>query len=163
GLFAESGNLMDGLDWIGKNHDKIQVANISLSDYLDCDGTCPVCKEVDYLSSLGVTVVVGLGNMCDDETTTDTIRRVASPAAASSAITVAGSDDRHTQDLANDIPPDRHVYGPRFVGDTADMSLEGQKPDLTAPSVGIVSMSLPTDPDSPRTADSYEMDSGTSY
>lgn len=165
-LFADGGDFMRGLDWIGNHNDKgiarITVMNISLSDGIDCDGNCPACQAVEKLASEGVTPVVGLGNRNDDDIA-DAIRRVPSPAAASSAITVGGSDDLRSVIRVGDATFTGHLIGPRFVGGVPDPDATGEKPDFVAPSRNIVSLSIPGIPGAPRDSDFYDSDSGTSY
>lgn len=163
-LFATGSDFMRGLDWIALHKDEYEIAvvNISLSDGVDCDGTCPACEAVNELSSLGVAIVAGLGNRNDDDTA-DVIRRVPSPAAASAAITVGGTDDLRSVNRSGDTTFAGHLIGPRYVGGVEDTDPAGQKPDLAAPSRNIVSLGLPESPLALPGDDAYSAESGTSF
>ncbi|MEK7314978.1 MAG: S8 family serine peptidase, partial [Candidatus Eisenbacteria bacterium] len=152
--FDESadGDVMQGIDWVGINRDtySIDVANFSISDGRDCNGNCAVCEAVNYLAALGIVPVAGFGNAdcekvsdCEDKTTdlTPGERRVATPAAASYAISVAGTNGGDSVSRADDKLYTLHLKGPRMTktatGTYVETGILGNKPDLAAPAENI--------------------------
>jgi len=152
--FEDDGDIMRGIDWVGENKAvwTIGVANISLSNGIDCDGLCAVCEAVNYLAAIGIVPVVGIGNAVNAADKGS--RRVGTPAAASYAITVGGTDDGDTIARTGDIEWSGSLIGPRLTSTGGDSGPLGQKPDLSAPAEDIRSLDF---------SDTYSLDSGTSY
>lgn len=166
---SADGDVMQGIDWVGMNRENfsIDVANFSISDGEDCDGNCAVCEAVNYLAALGVVPVAGFGNAdcekvadCADKKTDLTAgeRRVATPAAASYAISVSGTNDGGTVDRDDDKLYTRYLKGPRMAttaaGTYLGTGLLGNKPDLAAPAETIETITV---------AGTFDTQSGTSY
>lgn len=85
--------LLRGLDWVLLNHVKPAVVNLSFARNLRCGDNCVFETNATYqieeriraLVNLGVTVVVGAGNIAQDA-------KFHSPARIPQVITVSGSD-----------------------------------------------------------------------
>jgi len=146
------GNVMQGIDWVGLNKDNvdhpIRVVNLSLSDFVDDDGTSALCEAVNYLAAIGVVPVVGHGNAdcesraggCKGTVAGDKI--TASPAAASYAITVAGTSDQGTVERTDDDLYHLYLRGPRTSPPGLLSDPLGLKPDLAAPAYEIVTTAV---------------------
>ncbi|HEU5310101.1 MAG TPA: S8 family serine peptidase, partial [Candidatus Eisenbacteria bacterium] len=152
--------VIEGLDWVGLNASRlgIQVANVSIADCFDDDGTTAAPQTVNALVSRGVAVAVGHGNAgaCTDaagvKEPSGTVR-TAAPGSASLAVTVSGADDSDTVKRTDDVNYANYLKGPRKdYATTSDV--RALKPDLCAPAAGVKSATdLP---------DVYFLDSGTS-
>ncbi|HET7903433.1 MAG TPA: S8 family serine peptidase, partial [Candidatus Eisenbacteria bacterium] len=145
------GDVMQGIDWLARYHETVPVgvANFSIYDASECDGTCALCEAVNYLAFLGIVPVVCLGNAdCDDSVpcTAGMIEPgtnlVSSPAAATYAITVQASNDGKSVKRDDDDLYSGYLEGPRLMpaGFTADPL--GQKPDITAPGERVKTLAL---------------------
>lgn len=85
--------LIRGLDWVLLNHVKPAVVNLSFARNLRCGDNCvfetnatyQIEERIKALVNLGVTVVVGAGNIAQDA-------KFHSPARIPQVITVSGSD-----------------------------------------------------------------------
>ncbi len=146
-------DVMQGIDWIGLNHvtHSIRVANFSISDDTDCDGTCAICSAVNYLGALGIVPVAALGN-AEDPGEPGT-RKVGTPAAASYAITVAGTNDQGSVKRDDDLLYSKSYIGPRLFTDETTTGPLGDKPDISAPGEEVQAL---------NTQGSYVPASGTS-
>lgn len=161
---SEDGDVMQGIDWVGLNHEthSIRVVNLSITDGLDCNGECAICEAVNYLAALGMVPIAALGNAdcaerkdCDDVRTATLAgtREVASPAAASYAITVAGTNDGGSVDRSDDVEYSLYLIGPRKTPPSLTEDPYGNKPDIAAPAESIETIGLSGD---------YLEESGTS-
>ncbi|OLC53750.1 MAG: hypothetical protein AUH92_05330 [Acidobacteria bacterium 13_1_40CM_4_69_4] len=120
--------IMDGLETVYDNRLtwNVGVVNMSLGSNTSDDGTAAMSQLVDLAESMGIVVVVSAGNNGPLNS------GLSSPAAATRAITVAASDDRDTQDRADDIIADYSDRGPRADDGDADL-IDELKPEVTAP------------------------------
>ncbi len=111
------------LEWCADNVERYAIRIINLSVYadeIDYSLSHPVTALVEQLTSRGVVVVAAAGN--------DGKMPLRPPAAAPSAVTVGGLDDRNTMNLHDNI-----LYDSSF-GNT----IHGQlKPDLIAPAIWL--------------------------
>ena len=94
-------------------------------------------RAVNNASANGVVMVAAMGN--------DGKRRVPSPAAADSAITVAAVNNRDTVNRSDDTIASYSNYGPRDDDNDGD-SWDELKPDVAAPGSNIKSVSANSDP-----------------
>ncbi|MFC9246778.1 S8 family serine peptidase [Streptomyces sp. NPDC057136] len=133
-------SVLDGMEWAASSG--ADVVNMSLGSDTAGDGTDPLSLALDELTeTTGTLFVASAGNSGPGEYT------VGTPGAADEALTVGAVDgEEHLADFSS--------RGPRTD--------EAQKPDITAPGVGIVaaraagtSMGEPVD-------DAYTASSGTS-
>ena len=98
--------IMDGLEAVYDNHVSwnVGVVNMSLGSDTSDDGTGAMDQLVDLAESMGIVVVVAAGNNGPFNS------GLGSPAAATRAVTVAASDDRDSQDRADDIIADYKIH-----------------------------------------------------
>ena len=175
---TNSQSSVNGIQWVINNKDTnwgnngssigIQIASMSfgsVSNPTDQDDTGNNGTEssaenrlVNNASANGVVMVAAMGN--------DGARRVPSPAAADSAITVAAINNRNTVNRSDDTIASYSNYGPRDSNDD-DNDWNELKPDVSSPGSGIMSVSAATGssiPGQPRPmADNeYESKDGTS-
>jgi len=159
---CESLDMIEALDWLGLNFNKdsikVRVANISLSyatgedesgDIIwDDDGTSGIAQQVNYLSTLGLVMVVAHGNSSWPKYEPgDRVTR--SPGSASFALTVSGTRDKRTVTRSDDEewerPPIMNGYlvGPRCDFEQA-YDILALKPDISAPAEEIWSAKYDT-------------------
>ena len=175
---TNSQSSVNGIQWVINNKDTnwgnngssigIQIASMSfgsVSNPTDQDDTGNNGTEssaenrlVNNASANGVVMVAAMGN--------DGARRVPSPAAADSAITVGAINNRNTVNRSDDTIASYSNYGPRDSDDDND-DWDELKPDVSSPGSGIMSVSAATGssiPGQPRPmADNeYESKDGTS-
>lgn len=175
---TNSQSSVNGIQWVINNKDSdwgnngssigIQIASMSfgsVSNPTDQDDTGNNGTEssaenrlVNNASANGVVMVAAMGN--------DGARRVPSPAAADSAITVGAINNRNTVNRSDDTIASYSNYGPRDSDDDND-DWDELKPDVSSPGSGIMSVSAATGssiPGQPRPmADNeYESKDGTS-
>lgn len=148
-----------GLDWLGENRVwlSVRVANISFAGCSYDDGTSALAKQVDQLTNLGVTMVVAHGNSgnCYPCVKPGDVL-TPSPGSASSAITVAGANDRDTVIRDDDEHYVGHLRGPRIDFNLMSPDPLALKPDIAAPAQKISSAQYDTE-------DGCKRDSGTSF
>ena len=127
------GMILPAMDWCISNNNTdwendgpanngIQVMSMSLGGP-DSNGDDSISQEADAASAAGIVVVAAMGN--------DGTRRVSTPAAADTAISIAASDDHNTVKRDDDTFAGYSNYGPRGDGYL--------KPDVTAPGTQIMS------------------------
>ena len=137
-------DVMEGIDWVGLNAAlPIGVANISIGDCSNDDGTSAEAEAVNYLAAIGVVPVVGHGNA--DFCTFGGVRespgsvRTGSPGSASFAITVAAVNDHVSVLRSDDSHYTNYLKGPRSDFSSAGMTPLAQKPDVAAPGETVYS------------------------
>ena len=124
-------DVIDGLQWIYKNRERyqIRVVNLSLNSSVpESYNTSPLNAAVEILWFNKIVVVVSAGNVSDGARSTP----LTPPANDPFVITVGASDDRGTDDIADDSVASFSAYGVTEDGFA--------KPDLVAPGVDIVSL-----------------------
>ncbi len=148
-------DISEALDWLGLNFDKlpdsdlkVRVANISLMiqsyeceedeencgtiQEFDSDGSSLIPQQVNYLSALGIVMVVAHGNSFGLNQGAG-LRLTPSPGSASFAITVSATNVNRTINRDNDgIWSHGYLTGPRVDFDTHPDPL-ALKPDISAP------------------------------
>ena len=154
---TNSQNSVAGIQWVIDNRNTnwgnnassigIQIASMSFgsvgnpADQSDTgnNGTESSAENraVNNASANGVVMVAAMGN--------DGKRRVPSPAAADSAITVAAVNNRDTVNRSDDTIASYSNYGPRDDDNDGD-SWDELKPDVAAPGSNIKSVSANSDP-----------------
>ena len=133
--FGSCANIAQGLDWLGSHAAafKVRVANMSLGNCTDDDGTSAMAQQVNYLVAIGVVMSVAHGNSPNCGVSAGT-KLTGSPASASFAITVNASDDQGTVSRKDDtIASNFYMTGPRKDFNMASPDLLALKPDITAP------------------------------
>ncbi len=126
---------------------EIGVIHVGLGcDACDSAGDDPVSETANRAVQAGIVMVAPMGN--------DGVQRVPSPAAADGVIAVAALDDMGTVTRSDDAVASLSNSGPRLDDGDADVSDE-QKPDCSAPGIGIASAEFDT-------LDGYQELSGTS-
>ncbi|MBN2071140.1 MAG: S8 family serine peptidase [Candidatus Krumholzibacteriota bacterium] len=114
--------IIDALLWAIEM--RVDVVNMSLGDSSTSrDGTCPICKAVDYVSSNGVFVVVSAGNEAESPQGVEF---------SSSTITCPGNA-LHSFTIGA-MTKDRELASFSSCGPTTDGR---EKPDVIAPGVNI--------------------------
>jgi subtilisin family serine protease len=148
-------DVLEGLDWLGKNAARlgVRVANLSFTGCLADDGSGAVAQAVDELVSKGVFVVVAAGNASNCGVAPGT-NLVGDPASAGMALTVAALADDDTVSRHDDDLFDDRLVGPRSGPNPLTVAM--LKPDLSAPGYGISGAKL-------GTTNQYTPQSGTSY
>ena len=149
-------DLFKGIDWLGINAAKysIRVANLSIAQCLDDDGTSAHPTLINYVVALGVVFVVGHGNASACSLTPGTVFTQAN-ASAAYAIAVAGTHDNDKVSRSDDGVYAGYLQGPRRDFNLASPNLGALKPDISAPAQGIVTAKF-------KTASQYSSGSGTS-
>ncbi len=137
---AACSGVYKGLDWLAMHADQFSVraANISIGGCGNDDGTAAVSQQANYLSAVGVATAVPMPNGCSSSVPTGS-QLVGVIAAASSAITTAGTDDRGTVNRADETIWSGYYVGPRFDFNLVSPNLQALKPDIAAPATNIVS------------------------
>ncbi len=150
-------DVMEGIDWVGLNASSkgIRVANISLYDGADDDGTSALCQAVNYLAAIGVIPVVSHGNA--GSAGASGAKETASPGAASFAITVAAIDDNKTIKRTDDGLYSEYLIGPRDNPLGVLYDPLAFKPDISAPGQSVMTTAY-----APSSAAKYFEHSGTS-
>jgi len=105
--------LIRGLDWVLLNHVKPAVVNLSFAKNLRCGNDCVLVtnstvqieERIKALVNLGVTVVVGAGNIAQDA-------KFHSPARIPQVITVSGSDWMDKRDANAAYGNSVDIYAP---------------------------------------------------
>ncbi len=130
-------NIVDGLEVTFDNRItwSVDIINISMQH---CDALGPVISDgkdafsqmIDLAESMGIVVVAAATNNGPANTGLPT------PAAATRAITVAGSNDLNTADRTDDIIYNRSSRGQRNDDGDSDV-LDELKPEVTAPGENI--------------------------
>jgi serine protease AprX len=126
---------------------QIGVMNLSLGNNVPSNGRDALSLAVNRAVQAGIVAVVAAGNQ-------GPASLIAAPAAADDAITVAAADDHGTVFRGDDTIAPFSSRGPRLSDGDADTADE-QKPDVTAPGVGIRSAQF-------NTVNGYVALSGTS-
>ncbi|MCB0833384.1 MAG: S8 family serine peptidase [Bacteroidetes bacterium] len=129
GKSIRSQNIHKALTWVIRNHKKygIRVVNVSLGgDREQSAKLSRICRAVEQLTLLGITVVAAAGN--------NPGRRTFPPASCPHAITVGGVDDQNSSDTSR-----VKEYGTSH-GRTTDGFM---KPEILAPSKHLPSPMLP--------------------
>lgn len=114
---------IEGLRWVlaRRLEYAISVVNLSMGDVASVSfANCPWCLAVEEAVQAGLAVVVAAGNEQD---------RLSTPGISPWAITVGGVNDQGTPDPSDDTP-----FGVVLIGD---------KPDVAAPAVNIMSTLAP--------------------
>jgi subtilisin family serine protease len=127
------------LDWVAINAARfnIRVVNMSLGFGPDeRDDTSALPQQVNYLVALGVNVVIAGGNAVNLRVSAGTVL-VPSPASASFAITVNGTNDRGTVTRTDDGRYSGYLRGPRADFDSNSPNLLALKPDISAPGENV--------------------------
>lgn len=150
-------DMAEALDWLGFNYDRfdIRVANISLAcDPIDKnedgiienvewddDGKSAIAQQVNYLSALGIVMVVAHGNAIGlpTELNRPNTRLTQTPGSASFAVTVSGTNDMGTVTRIDDENYDRFLVGPRKDFEPSAPNILALKPDISAPGQTIYS------------------------
>jgi hypothetical protein len=149
-------DIAEAIDWIGINRDafNIRSANLSIGNCVNDDGTAAISQQVNYAVSLGTFVAVSHGNAPNCSISAGT-QMTGSPASASLAITVGGTDDGNTVSRINDSNYSGFLRGPRIDFNTASPNRLAMKPDIAAPGQGVLAAQM-------GTTSSYITKSGTS-
>ncbi|HKQ60543.1 MAG TPA: S8 family serine peptidase [Candidatus Polarisedimenticolaceae bacterium] len=132
-------NVAEGLQVIYDNAVAwgVKVINISLGQCdasgsrVESDGTDAISRLVDLSWSLGMTVVASGGNEGPSNTF------LATPAAATRAISVAASDDQGSQNRVDDTIDSGSSRGPRSSPPGVATDEEDLKPEVAAPGTNI--------------------------
>ncbi|WP_025702159.1 S8 family serine peptidase, partial [Paenibacillus forsythiae] len=148
--------IIKGIEWCIANRKRLRlrILSLSLGGPIDSPYTDdPLCQAVEQAVKAGLTVVIAAGNAGPGYGT------IESPGNSPSAITVGAVDDRRSLPQADDRIAPFSSRGPaRF---------RGNKPDLAAPGVAIISLRSPRSrldreyPDQ-RVGNRYFVMSGTS-
>jgi subtilisin family serine protease len=169
---CESGNLVEGLEWLALHADEwgIRVANVSVALCVNDDGSSAVPQLVDYLVSMGVSVVAGHGNSDTCPTvapffqcsaTTNPPWVALPPGTASMAITVGGENDHRSVDRSNDTAYANGLRGPLCDYDGSMLQIAKLKPDICAPAEHVLSTQMGPVPSTSRT-NAFDFKDGTS-
>ena len=128
---AHAGDVIEALQWVVRNKDRydVRVINISLNSAIaDSYLRDPLAAAVEEAWFQGIVVVVSAGNLGASPFAADH-----APANDPFVITVGSSDDRGTPARSDDVIADWSSRG---------ITVDGYaKPEVTAPGVGIVSVS----------------------
>jgi len=148
--------IQKGLDWLGVNAARFNVraANMSFGNCTADDGTSAESQQVNYLVAIGVSMQVAAGNASNCSVAPGTAL-MGSPASASYAITVAGTNDQGTVARTDDTIFSDFMVGPRSDFNAASPDLLAMKPDISAPGQNIFAAQA-------GTVSSYVSKTGTS-
>ena len=128
---AHAGDVIEALQWVVRNKDRydVRVINISLNSAIaDSYLRDPLAAAVEEAWFQGIVVVVSAGNLGASPFAVDH-----APANDPFVITVGSFDDRGTPARSDDVIADWSSRG---------VTVDGYaKPEVTAPGVGIVSVS----------------------
>jgi subtilisin family serine protease len=136
---GNASDVIDALEWIGRNHElyRIKIVNLSLGHaVLESIFTDPLVQAVERLARKGVTVVTAAGNRgLNPATGRPGYGGAGVPCNAPSAICVGSLDTHGSISLDDDRVSETSSRGPTRFDLLA-------KPDLVAPGVNIVSLSV---------------------
>jgi serine protease AprX len=136
---GNTSDVIDALEWIGRNHQmyRIKIVNLSLGHaVLESIFTDPLVQAVERLARKGVTVVTASGNRgINPATGRPGYGGAGVPCNAPSAICVGSLDTHGSIPLDDDRVSETSSRGPTRFDLLA-------KPDLVAPGVNIVSLSV---------------------
>ncbi|MFP3155054.1 S8 family peptidase [Lachnospiraceae bacterium ZAX-1] len=125
-------NVLDGIEWIVKNREKLQIRliNISVGMVLSAQSTerIKLLKAVDYAWDNGIVVVAAAGNNGPDKSS------VTIPGISRKIITVGCFDDTREQMATKGLKPDYSGQGP-----TQCCII---KPEIVVPGTNITSCSI---------------------
>jgi serine protease AprX len=128
---AHAGDVIEAIQWIVRNKDRydVRVINISLNSAIaDSYLRDPLAAAVEEAWFQGIVVVVSVGNLGASQFAVDH-----APANDPFVITVGSFDDRGTATRSDDVVADWSSRG---------VTVDGYaKPEVTAPGVGIISVS----------------------
>jgi len=134
-LGVSAGTLQEGIRWCIDNKDQhsIDILSISFGQVAgDSDGSDATCQLVDNATEQGLVVVIAAGNEGPDND------GIGSPAAATTAITVANIDDFDTLTRSDDEIHSSSSRGPR-ADDGDEDPYDELKPEIAAPGSDIMS------------------------
>lgn len=161
---ADTSAVLAGIQWVVSYKDQLGIDVLNLS--LGTDSTHdlrkdPLNRAVERAWRAGIVVVVAASNRGPAEGT------ISKPADDPLVVTVGAVDDQGTTSTDDDVVAPFSGRGPVREG-TADDPITVQKPDVVAPGVGLVSLSVPgshieqTAPPSTVGVAGYRRGSGTS-
>jgi hypothetical protein len=153
-----SADVAEALDWMGLNREKlgVRVVNMSFASCTPDDGTSAMAQQVNYLSGLGLVMVLAHGNSINCYPPTEPGDELTgSPGSASFAFTVAGSNDQETVTRDDDEHYVGHLTGPRVDFNLMSPDPLALKPDIAAPAQSIFSAKYDS-------TNLYQSDSGSS-
>ena len=163
---ADTSQLLAAIQYVVDFKDQlgIEVLNLSLGTDSNHDSRKdPLNRAVEKAWQAGITVVVAASNRGHADGTPT----ISKPADDPLVITVGSVDDRGTGNRSDDTVPAFTAQGPVRQGTVADPLLVA-KPDVVAPGVGLVSLTVPgshieqTAPPSTVGVAGYRRGSGTS-
>jgi subtilisin family serine protease len=131
----------------------VRVANLSLGDCTNSNGTDAKSAEVNRMVHEGIVAVVAAGNASNCGLGNFS-QQTGSPGAADDGISVANNQDLGTVDRTDDIINPGSLQGPRPSDGDLDTDDE-LKPDLGAPGTSIISAQF-------NSANGYVSKTGTS-
>jgi hypothetical protein len=147
---CSSSDTAAALDWVGTHartpQFSIHVAVLAFSVCGADDGTSVLAQQVNHLAAVGVVPVASFPSVGNenagcrapgDPQAVPGDHLVKSPAAASYAISVNGSDDKNTVSRADETIWASHLDGPRADFNLISPNLLALKPDITAAATNV--------------------------
>lgn len=131
---GSSSDILAGMQWVVDNRDRfnIKVMSLSLGSEKVADGYAdPLAVAVERVWDRGITVVAAAGNAGPKSAT------ITTPGISPKIITVGAVDDKRTVEVEDDTIAKFSSRGP--------VGRYGEKPDVVAPGVDIVSLNTDRD------------------
>ena len=126
---GSSSDILAGMQWVIDNRKRFNIRVMSLSLGSEAVGNAysdPLAVAVGRVWDMGITVVAAAGNSGPKSGT------ITTPGVSEKIITVGAVDDKRTVDIKDDTIAEFSSRGP--------VGIRGQKPDIVAPGVDIISL-----------------------